>query len=189
MARFRLHWFLPVTVELRAVASPQPCCVSAHALKALRATTGTVSPQPGQISPRGTAPHPLGPLVSDGAEGGHTLPWEMSESSQPPWFEAWIYHQVTPFMDLEEWIPCSCSCFSIQRHNRDSSWGWWVPALCHIHPVKPRHEGFRASRTPAGLLQRGYEQVTHSSAHSWPSTGHQIHHVSLKPLVGCPQCT
>lgn len=39
--------------HLRAAASPSPCWVPAPALKALRATTGAVSPQPGQNSPRG----------------------------------------------------------------------------------------------------------------------------------------
>lgn len=44
----------------------------------------------------------------------------------------------------------------------------------------------KASELQGCQLQRDCEQVALSSSLSWPSTGHQIHSMSLESLLGCP---
>lgn len=140
----------------------------------------------------GAVVHPMGPLVSGGRRWMHTpvgnapeLPASGFGAMHLPWSHS--------FLHSEGWIPCSCSCFSIQRYNTGCQQlqlglSMTGPFVTFTQSM-PRYKGFRASRMPTDLLQRGYEQVTHSSALSWPSTGHQISCVSLKSLIVCPQCT
>lgn len=158
--------------QLPAAASPWPCWVPAPAFKALRATTGAVSPQPGQISPGRDCSTPSG--VSDDAEGGHTLQWEMSKSSQTPWFEAthlpWSHSWMDSLLMLMFQHP------KAQHRLPPAPAGtlqdWLLPALCHIHPVDAdtwRIQGFSwplAKRLWAGNPQLCSLLAIHRSPNS-----------------------
>lgn len=88
----------------------------------------------------GTVPHPVGPLLSGGAEGGCMLQWETSQSSQPPGFEAFTVKSslcgsggkdsllmlVFPHPKAQHKLPAAPAG---TLHE------WLLPALCHVHPA------------------------------------------------------
>lgn len=138
-------YYVHETTQLQNVASPPFCCVSASTLKAqtLRATTGTSSPQPGQISPRGGDR-----TTSSGASGQWWCRRGSARSSgkRPRahsllWLKLCTYDRVIPFglgrMDslLVLMLEHPKAQHRLPLAPAGTLRDGLLPGFCHTHPV------------------------------------------------------